>query len=210
MRRALRLTNSEIRVPRTSTQPSAAPSPCGMRPSLSSRRIAQMSGTRSPSVVPSSGWSAGSTTFGQVTSASGSPRDWQFAATSTSNLPETSTTGRAEILRSAVFFRYIVGGRAAHTKSRSTGRRLPLCSAIMWTFHGYVSIYPGQIHRGRRDVDDRSSSGANATPLTGTLELGASAVCLVRASIPCRPNPQILPAGADLPGRVDSPSKPRC
>jgi hypothetical protein len=28
---------------------------------------------------PSSGWSAGSTTFGQVTSASGSPRDWQFA-----------------------------------------------------------------------------------------------------------------------------------
>jgi len=28
---------------------------------------------------PSSGWSAGSATFGQVTSASGSPRDWQFS-----------------------------------------------------------------------------------------------------------------------------------
>jgi hypothetical protein len=28
---------------------------------------------------PSAGWSSGSTTFGQVTSASGSPRDWQFS-----------------------------------------------------------------------------------------------------------------------------------
>jgi Carboxypeptidase regulatory-like domain len=28
---------------------------------------------------PSAGWSAGSTTFGQVTSASGNPRDWQFS-----------------------------------------------------------------------------------------------------------------------------------
>ena len=28
---------------------------------------------------PSSGWSAGSATFGQVTSASGNPRDWQFS-----------------------------------------------------------------------------------------------------------------------------------